>query len=53
MYYLKANFGDPLLFFRVQPHFGAGRAGGRLILLYQVFWRYLKMLLTVEKLTPT
>lgn len=38
---------DPLLFFHVQPAFGANRSGGDLILLPQVFWRYLKIFITV------
>jgi hypothetical protein len=53
MAYLKETTGDFLYFFHVQPFFGAGRSGERLILLYQVFWRYLKMLITVQKNTPT
>ncbi|MGB9637283.1 MAG: hypothetical protein ACPLY7_00585, partial [Microgenomates group bacterium] len=38
----------PLMFIHVQPFFGAGRSGEKLILLYQVFWRYLKMILTTK-----
>lgn len=53
MWYLKRTVGDPFYFIHTQPLFGSQRTGGRLILLYQVFWRYLKMLITVEKLTPT
>jgi len=53
MWYLKKTVGDPLYFIHVQPLFGAQRTGGKIILLYQVFWRYFKMLVTVEKLTPT
>jgi len=53
MWYLDRTVDDPLYFIHVQPFFGAQRTGGKLILLYQVFWRYLKMLVTVEKLTPT
>lgn len=53
MWYLKITVGDPLYFIHVQPFFGAQRTGGKIILLYQVFWRYFKMLVTVEKLTPT
>jgi len=51
--FLAVNFGDSLMFLHVQPYFGAGREGGKFILLYQVFWRYFKMLLTVDKLTHT
>lgn len=53
MFYLAVHFHDPLLFLHVQPYFGAGREATKLVLLYQVFWRYLKMLITCEKLTPT
>jgi len=53
MWYLKRTVGDPLYFIHVQPLFGVQRTGGKIILLYQVFWRYFKMLVTVEKLTPT
>ncbi|OGY17240.1 MAG: hypothetical protein A2784_02050 [Candidatus Chisholmbacteria bacterium RIFCSPHIGHO2_01_FULL_48_12] len=47
MYYLNVSFHDPLYFLHAQPAFGAGRSGDKIILLYQVFWRYLKMLRTV------
>lgn len=53
MHFLQLNYQDPLMFIHVQPFFGAGRTGGKIILLYQVFWRYIKMLITVDKLTPT
>ncbi len=53
MGYLKETVGDPLYFIHIQPLFGAQQTGSKLILIYQVFWRYFKMLLTVEKLTPT
>lgn len=48
MSYLKKTVGDPLFFIHVQPFFGAERSGDRLILLYQVFWRYFKMILTTR-----
>lgn len=53
MSYLSARFQDPLLFVHVQPYFGAGREATKLVLLYQVFYRYLKMLVACEKMTPT
>lgn len=53
MWYLQNTVGDPFYFAHVQPLFGAQRTAERVILLYQVFWRYLKMLITVEKLTTT
>ncbi len=40
-------------FFNLQFYLGSSGAGGKVVLLYQVFWRYIKMLITVEKLTPT
>ena len=52
MWYLKSRFGDPFLFAHVQEGFGGGRQTDRLILLYQVFWRYFKMVLTVERNNP-
>jgi len=48
MRYLAIHWGDPLLFVHVQEHFGAQRTSGKIILLYQVFWRYLKMILTTK-----
>lgn len=51
MKYLLQNYQDPLLFLHVQPFFGAERSGGKIILIHQVFWRYLKMILTT-KLDP-
>lgn len=51
MRFLWQNYQDPFLFAHVQPHFGAGRSADKLILLYQVFWRYGKMILTT-KLDP-
>lgn len=48
MKFLWQKYGDPLMFLHVQPSFGAERSGGRIILIYQVFWRYLKMVLTTK-----
>jgi len=48
MRYLAVHWGDPLLFAHVQEHFGAQRTSGKIILLYQVFWRYFKMILTTK-----
>ncbi len=53
MTYLAAKFQDPLLFIQGQPYFGAGEKATKLVLLYQVFWRYFKMLMTVDKFTST
>ena len=48
MMYLWRTIGDPLAFFHVQAAFGAGRSGGELIFLPQVFWRYLRIFMTVS-----
>jgi len=48
MRYLAVHWGDPLLFAHVQEHFGAQRTTRKIILLYQVFWRYFKMILTTR-----
>jgi hypothetical protein len=53
MLYLSQNFLDPLLFVHVQDKFGALRETDRLILLYQVIFRYLKMLFTVYPFSLT
>ena len=47
MFFLKKTQNDWLYFAHVQPSFGAQRTVNRIILLYQVFWRYLKMVFTV------
>lgn len=47
MAYLKDKFSDALYFLHAQPFFGASRSD-RIVLLYQVFWRYFKMFLTVK-----
>lgn len=47
MLFLNGKYGDPLMFFRVQSYFGQGRTGSKIILLYQVFWRYLRMMVTI------
>lgn len=47
MYFLQKTTGDPLAFIHSLPSFGEFRSE-RVILLYQVFWRYAKMLITVR-----
>ncbi|MBI2309860.1 hypothetical protein HYU89_03090 [Candidatus Collierbacteria bacterium] len=47
MVYLNQHFNDPLKFIHSQPAFGASRSD-KIVLLYQVFWRYLKMSVTVS-----
>lgn len=51
MIYLWQTKKDPLYFFHVQPHFGANRTGGKLILFHQVVWRYLKIFFTANPRT--
>lgn len=46
--FLTITNNDPLSFIRAQPAFGAGRSGGEIILLPQVFFRYVKIFLTVS-----
>lgn len=48
MNYLAKNFSDALYFIHAQPVFGAQRSATKLVLLYQVFWRYTKMMVTVD-----
>jgi len=49
MKYLSNNYQDSLMFVHVQSNFGAQRSGGKMVLLYQVFWRYLKMVISCQK----
>jgi len=46
MFYLNKNYGDPLFFIHAQATWGASRSVDKLILLYQVFYRYFKMIFT-------
>jgi hypothetical protein len=48
MLYLQITTNDPLYFIHAQPHFFSHRTISKLIILPQVFWRYLKMLVTVS-----
>lgn len=52
MMYLQKTFGDWLFFIHVQTQFGVGRQVDKFVLLYQVFWRYCKMLATVSVNSP-
>lgn len=49
MYFLNQTTGDPLIFMHVQKLFGQNRSD-KIILLYQVYWRYAKMIATVPKM---
>ena len=51
MRFLSVIYQDSLMFAHVQTFFGAGRSTDKIILLYQVFWRYFKMLVMVDKQT--
>lgn len=48
MRFLQINYQDPLMFLHAQSAFGAQRTTDKIILLYQVFWRYLKMIATTK-----
>jgi hypothetical protein len=52
MIYLWQQFGDPLMFAHVQEGFGGGRTTDKLVLLYQVIWRYIKIFFTVDIRNP-
>lgn len=52
MSFLHIRFGDALMFFHNQSKFLAGRETGRLVLLPQVFYRYVKMFLTTPVDNP-
>jgi hypothetical protein len=45
---LQRRTGDALRFVYVQSEFGANRTPKELILIYQVVWRYIKMIFTVD-----
>lgn len=47
MLYLLKTYGDSLLFIHSQPAFGAGRSGGGIILLPQIFYRYFEIFIHV------
>jgi Gpi18-like mannosyltransferase len=51
MNYLHQTTGDALAFIHAQKFFGQGRSE-KIIMLYQVFWRYIKMAFTVNRSDP-
>jgi hypothetical protein len=53
MRYLAIHYNDAFLFIHAQSFFAVGRSTDRLVLLYQVFWRYFKMLFMVNIKTLT
>lgn len=48
MAYLQSTTGDPLAFLHALPSFGSYRSDS-ITMLYQVFWRYAKMIWSVQK----
>lgn len=48
MMFLNLNFDNPLYFLTSQPFFGAERTSNNLIFLPQVFYRYLKIFITIS-----
>lgn len=53
MNFLNKTLGDALYFIHVQPMVGAGRVISKVILLHQVFYRYLKMVIFVDHKSVT
>ena len=51
MLFLQKATGDPVAFFNTQKYYGQFRSD-HIVLLYQVFWRYFKMLATVTRTDP-
>lgn len=51
MGYLQLVAHDPLAFMHVQENFRQGRSA-HFVLIFQVFWRYLKMIFTVNRADP-
>lgn len=48
MTYMWIRFQDPLMFVHTHSEFGAGRSDEKLVTLPQVFYRYFKMIITVQ-----
>lgn len=49
MIYLKIFFNNALYFLTAQSAFGQSRSAGHIVLLPQVFWRYLKIIATIPE----
>lgn len=47
MFFLYKRYQDAFLFMHVQPFFGANRSGGKIISIFQIIYRYVKIFLTV------
>lgn len=52
MNYLNMSVHDPFYFATIQPLFGAEREVGHIVLIHQVFYRYVRMLITVNHTDP-
>lgn len=52
MYFLYKTTGSPFTFYSELSPFGEQRQLGKLVLFPQVFWRYFKMIVTVDKSSP-
>jgi len=48
MRFLATNYHDPLMFLHVQPILGVQKVADKIILFYQVIWRYLKMIASTK-----
>jgi len=48
MRFLAINYHDPWMFLHVQPTLGVQKAVDKIILFYQVIWRYLKMIASTK-----
>lgn len=48
MRYLSINFNDPFKFLHTKPFFGVENTTNKIILIYQVFYRYFKMVITTK-----
>jgi hypothetical protein len=48
MTYLGINYNDPLMFIHVQPYLGASRTTDELVFFPQVYYRYIKIFITVS-----
>ena len=51
MIYLQYSTGDAFAFIHLQSKFGAGRSSGEIILLPQVFWRYIRIFMYSSRFT--
>ncbi len=52
MFYLYKTTGSPFTFYSELSPYGEQRQLGKIVLFPQVFWRYIKMIVTVDKSSP-